>query len=672
MTLLAGYDFALELAQPLVRDLVLRNLQLDGQPLRPPAEFSRPFTITVGGNQVSIPVSGIFHCVIDGADVDIGNPAGDEVLVITATFSEGSIRASSVSVCPLGGTVTFDVPLAIEAGPTGRVVADLPNAKTSVEFDQQSTEVLDATPENLGVTADGVSTRMVAEFKTLLKSTGKLPVGDQTFELTPGVNGSIDPPLAFTEAALACLHSSDRAQQALVLLGTLLAANTGQGNPANKTRRIPAGRNMALSISPAAFRALLFCPGIARALGLPPGVAAPGACGGPPVNVGGVTITGVTDRFVAGAVAVDVTFTTSGFCYTADGSVTITLTPMVSSGALSFGASAGQPNVTVSIPWYCYIGAVFINPTVAIILGVFDIAADGIASQEAGSRLGSLLGQLSLSGGSAPFYVEEASINVEGLTIASTETVLFPPAEIHFAWLRATRELVRSEQLAHGEFDLSGPCGDLSHSWSEERRWSRQTVIVETALYGYPITATWELLGSGGAPVPLNGNSSGTVQVPVTATYQTASGTTSVQQTARIGWHFGLGQTSLILTNDPVDGNYAVELTARVSNCAGTLQRTFVRRLSFDGHVVEEITSGLNALQECLPKWADRFELPPDILREVWLTPMDAPLAGRVLMELAALDDPAVYELAQSISLLLASELRDPALRPPPARELGG
>jgi hypothetical protein len=514
-----------------------------------------------------------------------------------------------------------------------------------------------------------VTATMSAELITSVKAAGRQPIGDQAFKLAPGMNGSVTP-LTFTEAALACVYDTDRGKQVFVLLGILLAANTGQGNPAQKTRSIPINRNVALSLSPAAFRSFVFCPGIATPLGLPPGTAAPGVCGGAPVTVSGVTITGVTDRFTAGSINVDVTFTNSGFCYTTDGAVTMTLTPKVSAGTLSWAVSSEQPTITVSIPYYCYLATIVLHPILGVVLWVFDSVADSLASRTAASSLKSLLEGILLPGNPGPFVVEEVLVDEEGLTIASTATVQLPLAMQPSASLKATREFVRSEQVASGELVLPAPCKqEAKYRWSEERRWLRQVLVVETSLYGHPIYASWELLDASGVSIPLIGIS-GTVQVPVNATYQTASSTTAVQRDATISWRqFGLGGSMLILTNDPSDGSYIVEVAAQVSNCANTLQRTLVHPLAFDGHVLERHASGLIGLLECLPEWVDRFELPPDILREEWSLSLPTSMAGRALMAIVAVDDPAVDQLAQTIPVLLAPELRDAALRFSSAKE---
>jgi len=668
MSLLGGYDFALEFAQPIVRDLLLLSLRLDGQPLRPNTELSRPLKASLGGIQIA----GVFHCIIDDVDVDIGNAARDTIVTVTARFSQGSIRTNLQSLCPLRGAVTLTIPLVIDLGPTSRIVADLPNAQAAVTFDQGSIDRLNATLGAFGLTAADLAASMTNEVASSIKAVGRQPVGNQTFELTPGTNGSFSGSSpAFTEAALACVFDPDRSKQALVLLGILLVSKAGQGNPRDKTRSIPDNRNIAISLSAAAFRTCLLCPAVANALQLPLGTAAPGVCGGSPATANGVTIIGFTDRMVSGAIEVGMAFTNSGFCHTVNGDVPITLRPDVSGGQLNWKATAGQPTVTLSIPWYCYLASFFIHPIITALLAIFDVVADGIATSEARSRLGGLLDSIELDR-SSPFTVEEVVVAEEGLTLASTRTVQLPSATQPRIGLRDIQEIVQSEQVAQGETVLPAPCAqDLTHTWSEKRQWLRRLLVVEATLYGRPITTAWELVGADGVPFTLN-NGSGAAQIPVDATYQTASTTVSIRRAASIQWSAAPGNQGLILRNDPADGNYTIQVNARLSNCAGTLQRVLVHHVAFDGHILEEQTFGGSALQECIPQWVDQFELPYEVLRLGWRLPIEPSSAGRLFTELSTINSPAAYSLAQTIPMLLATELRTAILRVPPPQELEG
>jgi hypothetical protein len=671
MSLLAGYDFALEFAQPLVSDLVVSELNLDGVQLRPPAEFLRPFTINIADR----PVPGVFHSIIAGIDVDIGNPAGDTVIVVDLAFEQASIRSGPFQVCPLAGEVRLSIPLEITGGAVSRITANLPSSETTVTFDPASVLRIDDTLAPFGYDSAAVVSLMTEAFKAILSSAGPLPIGNQTFALAPGRQGSPDP-LAFTEATLRCIYNADRTRQALVLLGTLLVEHQGQGNPADKTAAIPPNRNIALTLSPAAFRRLIFCPGIASTFGLPPGSSAPGVCGGGPHRLDSVTITDVTDRFATGAIEVDIAFENSGFCYTAKGAVTLALTPTVSAGAVAWKLTHDEPSISLTVPWYCYLAAFVVSPILGVIVAAFDLLADDLAAQIARSRIGNFTEKISISTGSHPFPLQQVSVSPEGITFAYTLLVQPPPAGQPVIRVSGSQTTLKSETVNEGADHFHHPLCDVdlgTNTWVEERRWLNSLVLVETTLYGLPISVGWELVGASGVPVPLQG-SLGTEELLVESTYETGSATIKVQRTAKIDWSLAAGGAALLLANHPDDGNYTLRVLALATNCAGTLQRSLIHQIVFNGHVLNSrhFVASADALIHCILDRLTVVDLPTVLRRPMWPSRIDGLQLSKILLQLATSDDVDAEPLARALALAYRSELRDTLGRPTAGGRLPG
>jgi hypothetical protein len=147
-----------------------------------------------------------------------------------------------------------------------------------------------------------------------------------------------------------------------------------------------------------------------------------------------------------------------------------------------------------------------------------------------------------------------------------------------------------------------------------------------------------------------------------------------VQRTAKIDWSLAAGGAALLLANHPDDGNYTLRVLALATNCAGTLQRSLIHQIVFNGHVLNSrhFVASADALIHCILDRLTVVDLPTVLRRPMWPSRIDGLQLSKILLQLATSDDVDAEPLARALALAYRSELRDTLGRPTAGGRLPG
>lgn len=571
MSLMAGFDLVTEISNETILKLLKKNLQIGGEQVNPPFELSLP--IAGGG------ANGTAHLIVNDLQVDLN---ANDTITLALAFNHASVMISSplaLTICPLDGSITINAALQLvnSGGSNKQVSVNTGAATVAIDWSSQA---------NNEITNDLSGTPISpATFKTLATQalTGYVqstpaPTIPLAFKVVPGTDGSLTPSLQFEKLEVHCIPNANRSKQALGLFGILLAANHSHGDHNQKTdTAITAAHDgVCISISPGAFHSLVFCPAIATALGTSVSHL-PGSCGpAGGFDKGGVTITSITDSFANGHININGGVSKSGTCYDATGTFHGTLTLTVSGSNLTPNLNMDEPDIDISIPWYCWLAAAFVLGPIGIaIAAVISTVGDTIASSLAGDAIKEALGTgipgISLGGLSGASF-SSTKLTTEGLSLQGTVPVFvshpYVPQAISIDGSVIT---TNSQVVGSGTYHAKLWCMDnpKDYPYTEYSQQQTGTYYLSGSLVTLPLTPRFTLSTSGGAPVPLTG-SNGTVAIPnVTTHYPTplATGGTAMTQTVHVAYSISGG--TLRLTNTPSEGNYTLHLDVTATDCTG-------------------------------------------------------------------------------------------------------
>lgn len=195
------------------------------------------------------------------------------------------------------------------------------------------------------------------------------------FTITPGVNV---PPFTsggvqtqFERLELHTIGNTDRRKQSVGLFGILLAANDTNGDATKKTATaLTANHGICVSLAPAAFEQLIFCPAVAKGLISTNVTSLPPSCGSQqqftiPQGVAKapvpIQLTAISSSFNQGYIDVSGSFSASGSCllddWSAQGSFHGELTLPLSNNTLTPNLHMDPPNVHTHVPFSCELAA---------------------------------------------------------------------------------------------------------------------------------------------------------------------------------------------------------------------------------------------------------------------------------------------------------------------------
>lgn len=629
MTLLAGYDFCSEVNNETLLKLIESKLTIGGVIASPP--FQSNVSISQGG------ISGSVSLIVENLTIDLNS---NNKLSLNMTFDNTSIILTfpiKTAICPLDGNIQIIVDLKlIQSGSNKKsLAADFTNATVNIQFSAQSDGVI--TNAGLPIPLQQFKTFANQAFTTYVQGMGQsnFPL---EFTVIPNVDGSISP-LQFERLDLKCIGNADRSKQALCLLGIFLKSNDTNGNIAQKTSSaIVPGRDVCVSISPSAFHSLVFCPSVASALGASM-AQLPTSCGtANGFNTRGVTVKSLTDHFSQGKIDVNGVITKSGTCYDAKGTFHGAITMSIVSSTLTPKITVDEPSVDVDIPWYCWLAAgIVLGPIGLAVVAILDDVADGIATDIASSALNGALGNnisgVSLAGlGGATF--KEVMITVEGITLEGIAPYIYVPSGMARAfWLDGSvltsSKIQSGSGMVHEEIGLCGIDGD--YPYVEYAQQQSAVYTAHSSLLCLPLNIEWEIRifnSAGLTLVPLAGDN-GTVSFETTSDYPLpAPGGSSVTQTVHVT--YSKSGDSIILGNQPAEGNYDFSLHAKCVDCAGTSIETGVG-ISFEGTTADIGGGFKEQYQECMKRierWIQEHsmrypkrEFPPDLIGPIDLPP---------------------------------------------------
>lgn len=280
MDILLGFDLAIELDRLTLFHLVRSHPLL--------APFRTPFELTVEGTEAN--GGGSAHFVFVDSDLFLGT---GNVVELRLSFAHSSVIGNTFvrrdleggDLTSQQGTISIIVPISIETGPlpTARdLMLDLRRANTVVHFERPADDI----PRAHIIT--GVQTVIEFAIRTALQAQIRALAGASM----PGADNPriplalrVDPtspatlsPLVAHELQLKVIGARDPALQSLVLF--IMLGGTGHGRLEERTQaQLPAGANLAFTLSRSAFHQFVFIPAVLEALLVARAEMLPPTCG---------------------------------------------------------------------------------------------------------------------------------------------------------------------------------------------------------------------------------------------------------------------------------------------------------------------------------------------------------------------------------------------------------
>lgn len=566
MSLLAGFDMVTEISNATIRKLIRKNMSIGGVPANPPFELTLPLS---GG------LIGRVHVVFDDLLLDLNS---DDSLTLHLPFSLTSAMVTSplsLTICPLSGTMHIKVPLVLSGGATQQVTANMAQATVTIAYTAQADQVITNSLAGLPVTPQTFKDKAKHTIAAFVKSVPNATM-PMAFAVVPGADGSISP-LQFSSLKIHCIGNADQNKQALGLFGNLLKATQGNGDVNQKTATaIAPGQDVSVSISPGAFHAVVFCPTAATALD----VAVkdmPTSCGGAPwVHKEGVDVMFIGDSFANGHINIDGIVHKSGTRYDANGSFHGEITLSISGTSLTPSLNMGDPDVSIDIPWYCYLAiGVVLGPVATTIIFIVDQIIDGVLSKLAGSLisgvLGNGLGAVSL-GGLSDASFQSVGITPEGLNLQG-EVPVFVPGSSFFPSLVLDGSVTTGVKtpLSSGVWHTQLWCKQpKDYPYTEYGQNQTGTFDITSSMLDVPLHPTYQLRATNSPTVyPLTGTSGTITLENVKTTYALPLDTGGSEVTQDVPVDYEINGSMVKLKNHQKSGNFTVYLTAAVKDCAG-------------------------------------------------------------------------------------------------------
>jgi hypothetical protein len=298
-----------------------------------------------------------------------------------------------------------------------------------------------------------------------------------------------------------------------------------------------------------------------------------GSAGG--FDTQGVTITKLTDSFANGHIDITGTATKSGFCYDASASFHGTLTLTLSGGTLVPDVALDQPNVSIDIPWYCFLAAAVVLGPLGLAIGaaveiVGPTIAEALASNSIKQALGSGLPTVG-TGGLGAGQLKSVSITTEGLTLQGVVPIFVStPFVSKMLDLNGSVTTTNKSTISTGVFHAKVWCMATAkdYPYTEYSQHQEGTFQLTGQLVQLPLTPAFTV-SANGPEIALTGTV-GTVAIPnVDAHFPMplATGGAKVTQTVHIDYE--VVGTTVKLRNRPEEGDYSFWLNATATGCKG-------------------------------------------------------------------------------------------------------
>lgn len=616
MSALAGFDFALEISNPALTRLVKRQVEFRGVPLNPPFELQLPFP------------SGALHLIVNDLKLEL---EPDNWVTISFVFSQSSLLQTAPSsrvFCPLSGSldVSAQVGFISPSDTVKQLVLSLREARVAVSFTPAAEQTIAAALANSGITLSDFMTGLRLEANAFAHGIPDIPL-PMGFEVTSvfDMEAGLTKGLRFTRIEVRCIGHSDRNRQALCLLGNLLPETRSNGQPDEKTSTaIAPGQEVATSMSPRAFQALVFCPAVRDGLRRLSGnqtlrvIDLPTVCGiSPSLDVMDVSLTRIVSAFGTEGIQVLGGVKKSGTCYEAEGFFSASVKLVVENSALVPKVQMDEPHIGVTLDWYCVFGAsVVLTGVTGFALGMTLEIVNGLVSEIKNVLSQGLGNQILPSGATAALgsNFSSAQISPEGLTlqgllpIYATPSDFFPSLSLE-SQTQDKVQTLEKKKAGEGFWTTRIFCQQEEKDYSYTEYAQRQIAIYKPVaiLLTIPFRAQFAVRGQSGPAIPLLDVAplgSNTVEIQnVECTYPMPLGTGGSKVTQTVHIDYLVKDNEVRLRNRPNEGNYGFTLEVSVLDCAGMPApgiTTVEKWIIFKGSVVEMGAEYLHDFQQCM------------------------------------------------------------------------
>jgi len=628
MSLTAGFDLVFELSDSTLERLFFAGLpQNQNLPISGPVELPRQ-DAAFAGLKVSVYMI-LEQTIPEFFSTDNNIPSIRIKIAHDKTSIEG---LSPQPICPLKGVFTVEAPITLgkiscptPVAPTClQAQIDLSNPTITHSFDNP--QIIDsAVPSSSGLVSAMFANQVGENIRKVIGD--GIKVFGPVIGFDPTRDGTITP-MVVTRAELKHLENG------LAFFFNLFNNTKNNGNINNKTHTdIPPTRDVALHLSPEAFRRLVFCPAIGAQQNIPVGNL-PSVCGtGQSFSHyvaqadTNIDITHIQDTLEFGRIRIDGKYKKSSFCYEATGSF---------AGAITFPDglyskySVLETNSSVHVEWYCDAAAAIIGAlTGGAAFGVFaqlglelflNIAFElkmkslqsgfsSIASISNSRNIGVLNG--------ISFNKFPSNVSPEGITIPGTVDALYniyhPQQQDILLSGVVTVQPGSRKVIDQGNVSLKTPCESTEHSYpwtlSEVTEVANYDIISKgyTRPFG---SVQWQIVvfkanaapGTGDV-FPVHGQ--GDIELEVDTVMPGINGEVTLRQKVLVGYNTTNEQ--IILTNKtPQKGTYSLTIELNAVDCGG--QKVFTwHTIGFTGLILE-IGGGWNEKWEkCIRELVERY-----------------------------------------------------------------
>lgn len=610
MSNLANFDVVFEISNPALLDILKANWSISGTSANPPFEIFH--TINEGG------MKGLAHLIIHDMELDLN---ADDTFTLTLKFHNTSISVSkpvTTILSKLDGKLQVTAKFELSSGKTTTqkvLSTDLGKAQTTLTFSNAAQTLINNALQGQPIPQPFITAMIGQQVDSFIKGLG-VQSFPQEFKVVPGVDGSLD---QFEKLEVHCIHNADRKKQSLAFFGIVLAANHNNGSyQLKQSSSVQTGDQVALSISPNAFQKLVFCPAIVKAL-LPKETdiqkamaKLPTACGSANgFDTQGITLTKIGCSFDNGHIDFDGKVKKTGTCYQVNGKFhgEIELKygyyfpPKPLAQDLRHGLytviKVDDPDLHVSIPWYCWLGAFGILAEIGvIIMGALNIAGNKIAQEIGEKAVAELFGKGEFSGIdlSAVPDVEFRNVSIvpEALTLSGTMDIKLPEKLKPSVSLQGSLITKNSQVKSSGIFKSRNRCPVGDYPYKELSQNQIVTYKVTTQLLGYPLKYEWKisagrLMGltyTQSAEVTIPNQVSGTVTIPKIETHYPLPLPDGIFVTQNVTLDYTIVDDTITLKNAPKDNNYYFWLHVKVTDPLGNIAHT-VKQGHFEGDYIK-------------------------------------------------------------------------------------
>jgi hypothetical protein len=530
MSLMADYDFVFELSRNVLLRLIQANGRLKGIPLAPPFEFGLPVAIGT--------LSSDAHFII--RDLSLSLIARTDNIILTLPFEDSSIITNALTLASLAGELSIQAQIqVVDSGVNQRSVAlNLQGATGRLLLDPTSRATVAAQLSSaaLPLTVTAFEAQASTTFTDFVRSQSNPRL--QTFNVVAGRDGTLAPQLQLER--LDKVFNID--DQTLALFGIFLASRHESGNVNLKTQTALRGdEDVAFSMSPQAFRRIVFCPTVTvpilrdRLIGeigaanpgwTPDQVRAeagaqartrvqadpalittmmPSACGSAgSVEQQEITLTSIVDTFVDGGIDIRGTFEKSGKCYEASGDFRQRMAFNIVGATINPILTPNPPDVNadVDVDFWCKTGAMLVGSILFGPLGLI-LADVSIAAVE---HIGELIAEgaakpqpsnpIAPQGFNSVTFNNPVRISPEGLTLGG-QMRLFAPISLFSRRIEINGSVstLNSRVVSTGVYHFEGnsicPPGDFNYT--EMAQEQSGVYLARPELLGRPLKFEWTL-----------------------------------------------------------------------------------------------------------------------------------------------------------------------------------